>query len=210
MQHEIPVIVDEVLIATKEVDTEDQAPAKRQKLSSKEVEDIIMGHELSDIHINLAQNLLKSQFPQLKGLQSTLLQGKKSKQAFTDDEIKNKLQIIHCYDRHHWIVATTVTCEQGQVYAFDSLFKTLDDETKATICRLFRSSATSTPKVKVINSPKQEGSKDCGLFSIASATSIAFGLTPNKQKFKQQSMRAHLVKCFENNKLIPFPCIEKL
>ena len=74
----------------------DQPPAKKQKLSSKKIEDIIMGNELSDLHILMAQNLLKAQFPWLNGLKSTLLQGKQ--QAFTEDEVKNKLQIIHCYE----------------------------------------------------------------------------------------------------------------
>ena len=123
-----------------------------------------MGNDLSNIHVNLVQSLLKAQFLQLKGLKSTLLQCKDFEQVFTEDEITNKLQKIHCSDRHHWIVATTVKCEQGEMHVYNSLFKTLDDETKATIFRLFRSSATSTPKIKVINSPKQEGEKDCRLF----------------------------------------------
>ena len=42
----------------------------------------------------------------VEGLKSTLLQGKQ--QTFTEDEVKNKLQIIHCFERHHWIIATTV------------------------------------------------------------------------------------------------------
>ena len=45
--------------------TDDQPPAKKQRLSSKEVEDI-MGNELSNLHINMTQNLLKAQFPWLK------------------------------------------------------------------------------------------------------------------------------------------------
>ena len=57
-------------------ETGNQPPAKRKKLSSKEIEDIIMGNDLSDTHINMAQNLLKAQFPLLNGLNSTLLQGK--------------------------------------------------------------------------------------------------------------------------------------
>lgn len=173
-----------------------------QKLSSKEVEDIIMGNELSDLHINMAQNLLKAQFSCLKGLKSTLLQGKQ--QTFTQDEVKNKLQIIHCFQRHHWIVATTVKCANGQVHVVDSLLKALDDETKATISRLFQRDNNSAT-IKVINSQKQTGVKDCGLFSIAFATAIAFGQNPTKQKFQQQSMRAHLVNCFESKKMTPFP-----
>ena len=139
----------------------------------------------SDLHINMAQNLLKKQFPWLKGLKSTLLQGKQ--QIFTEDEVKNKLQIIHCFERHHWILATTVKCANGQVHVVDSLFKSSDNETKATISRLFQRDINSVI-IKVINSQKQAGVKDCGLFSIAFATAIAFGQNPTKQKFQQQSM----------------------
>ena len=39
---------------------DDWPPAKKQKFSSKEVEDIIMGNELSDLQINMAKNLLKA------------------------------------------------------------------------------------------------------------------------------------------------------
>ena len=34
------------------------------------------GKELCDLHVNAFQNILKSQFPEIKGLQSTLLQNK--------------------------------------------------------------------------------------------------------------------------------------
>ena len=181
---------------------DDWPPAKKLKLSSKEVEDIIMGNELSDLHINMAQNLLKAQFPWLKGLKSTLLQGKQ--QTFTQDEVRNKLQIIHCFKRHHWIVATTVKCANGQVHVVDSLFKSIDNEVKATISQLFQKDINSVV-IRVINSQKQIGVKDCGLFSIAFATAIAFGQNPTEQKFQQQSMQAHLVNCFENKKMTPFP-----
>ena len=149
----------------------DQPPTKKQKL------DIIMGVELSDLQINMAQNLLKAQFPQLNGLKSTLQQTK-STGLLPVDEVKNKLQIIHCKARHHWIVATTVKCTNNQVLIVDSLFSSMDVETKATISQLFQSSTTSSPVMKVIRPQKQMGVKDCGLFSIAFATSIAFGQNP--------------------------------
>ena len=89
----------------------------------------------------------------------------------------------------------------------DSLYSSLDDKTKAMISQLFQSSATSCPAMKVTRPQKQVGVKDCGLFAIAFATSIAFGQNPARRKFRQQSMRAHLINCFENNKIIPFPCL---
>ena len=52
---------------------------------------------------------------------------------------------------------------------------------------------------------KQKGSKDCGLFSIAIATALAFGAHPSKLKFDQLKMRQHLVNCFNKECMIPFP-----
>jgi len=43
---------------------------KRQK------QDLMAGKELCDLHVNAFQNILKSQFPEIKGLQSTLVQNK--------------------------------------------------------------------------------------------------------------------------------------
>ena len=89
-------------------------------------------------------------------------------------------------------------------YMLLTLFKSIDDEIKATISQLFQKDINSVV-IRVINSQKQIGVKDCGLFSIAFATAIAFGQNPTEQKFQQQSMRAHLVNCFENKKMTPFP-----
>ena len=51
---------------------------KRRKFSAAAIEKVIMGEELSDIHVNLAQRLLRAEFPDLNGLISTLLQGKET------------------------------------------------------------------------------------------------------------------------------------
>ena len=93
--------------------------AKRQRLSDPEIEELIMSAELSDRHINLAQKILKEQFPNLNGLNSTLLQLKQQK--LTEDMVNNKLQIIHCSERHHWVTASTVKTAPGVVIVVDSL-----------------------------------------------------------------------------------------
>ena len=84
---------------------------KKRKLSDSYVEKVIMGKELTDIHINIAQNLLKKQFPNLSGLQCTLLQAKET--STIDIKANKMLQIIHCLDHHHWIVATTIGSEKN-------------------------------------------------------------------------------------------------
>ena len=193
--------VTSVSFASINLDDDMEQPAKKQKLGSKDVEDIIMGTELSDRHISMAQSLLKSQFPQLNGLRSSLLQGKELQST---DDVKNKLQIIHCNKRHHWIVATTVKCKDGQVLVIDSVQKSLDDKTKSTVCRLFQRESTP-PVIKVVNPQRQKGEEDCGLFAIAYATAIAFDQNAAKKRFNQESMWTHLAACLQQNKITPFP-----
>ena len=53
---------------------------------------------------------------------------------------------------------------------------------------------------------KQVGSKDCVLFSHAFAVERVFNLNPNKLKFHQEKMRSHLVDCFTEEVIMPFPC----
>ena len=51
----------------------------------------------------------------------------------------------------------------------------------------------------------QEENNDCGVFAIAYATCMLYGLNPSLLKFKQQDMRLHLIQCLKNETLVPFP-----
>ena len=112
------------------------------------------------------------------------------------------LQIMHCATWHHWIVTTTIGSKENEIIVFDSIFCNVDEETKKLICHLFQ--YPSTKKIRVIKSQKQKGAKDCGLFAIAFATALAFGQNPSKLKFDQKLMRSHLVRCFHEDRLVPF------
>ena len=52
---------------------------------------------------------------------------------------------------------------------------------------------------------KQEGGKDCGLFSIVVTTALAFRLDPAAIAFNQAAMRQHLEQSFEKQTFMPFP-----
>ena len=136
-------------------------PKKRAKKFNEEA--IIMGDKLSYVEINFAQRILKAQFPRINGLQSTLLQ---CKPYTVDHQInENKLQIVFCKDRSHWILATTIRCETGEVKVYDSIFNSLDKESLRTTMKLF-SSGDNKPRVRLSPSQKQKGSNDCGVFAI--------------------------------------------
>ena len=52
---------------------------------------------------------------------------------------------------------------------------------------------------------QQEGGSDCGLYSLAFATSLCDGKNPSAVNYIQHRLRTHLVKSFEQNNIVPFP-----
>lgn len=196
----IPVVNNSIPVDTVE-DVICSPPKKRYKRFNEE--SIIMGKQLTDLEIDYAQKLLKSQFPHLNGLQSTLIQQKACLEA---DQVNVKIQIVFCNNRQHWIVATTVDCNDGEVKVYDSIFSYLDKESLRTVMNLF-STENFKPKVKLLHSQKQKGSDDCGVFAICFSVAIAFGLNPGTLHVRQEEMRSHLVNCFNKEQFSPFPTV---
>ena len=131
--------------------------------------------------INAAQKLLKSRFPKIKGLNSTLLQAKKNLNvcAFED----NKVQIIHSRG-NHWIVAATVGDElEKTVKVYDSVYNNIDDGTCKIISNVFGSLAALCN----VNTSKQSGVDDCGLYAVAYATAVCHDQDPTVMNFDQTS-----------------------
>jgi hypothetical protein len=60
-----------------------------------------------------------------------------------------------------------------------------------------------------MNVARQVGSQDCAVFAIAFMTSLAYDEDATTVKFKQEKMRDHLISCFENNSLTPFPSTKR-
>ena len=97
---------------------------------------------------------------------------------------------------------TTIGCSDSEVKIFDLVYSSIDEETLKLECKLLGRLANITE----VGIPKQLDSQDCGLFTIAIATSLATDGDPAELGYDQAAMRAHLVKCFENSCLSPFPC----
>lgn len=49
-------------------------------------------------------------------------------------------------------------------------------------------------ELHLVNTQKQEGVNDCGVFAIAVATGLLFGEDPSNLHFDQSSMRSHLLQ----------------
>ena len=77
--------------------------------------------------------------------------------SLKEDDVNNKLQLIHCKQRHHWIIASTVKCRAEEIVVIDSLYRSIDEETKQVIHNLFQYDIEKQPRIRVIKTQKQKG-----------------------------------------------------
>jgi len=184
-------------------DEDDVEPPNKKFKYSIDLERVVTGEPLSDQEINISQKLLRSQFPVINGLRSTLLQDKKDHSQIGPSD--NKIQIIHCRERSHWVTATTIGCEVGEIKVYDSLYTALDKASIVVVSRLFKCKERSC-KITVVCPQKQVGASDCGLFAIAFATSVAI-TRKVMERYDQRRMRMHLVSCIEKQEMSMFPSL---
>ena len=142
-------------------------------------------------NIDFAQHFLKSAFPSIEGLKCTLLQ---SRLKFNTEE--KFVQVLHSRG-DHWILVSNIQTGPGKVY--DSLYSEVNILKKLLL--LFVGGNVEVCCFQDLQ--KQEGTNDCGLYCIAIATSLLHNKYP--LKFDQSLLRQHLIFCFENFHLCPFP-----
>ena len=59
--------------------------------------------------------------------------------------------------------------------------------------------------IQIMDMQRQSGGDDCCLFAIASALCLCEEKDPETHSWKQQSTRQHLLQCFTDVELKPFP-----
>jgi hypothetical protein len=121
-----------------------------------------------DKHIHFAQMMLKNQFQEILGLQSTLLlsAGKHTCISLPPSNV------IHTRG-NHWLVVSTIRCA-SKVQVFDSIYSDIDKHTRELLLKLFGTDVN----IQMQNAPKQQGIKDCGVFATAICTLFAHGNFP--------------------------------
>ena len=162
------------------------------------VKAVLEQEKLSDRHIQIAQSIIKKQFPLLGGLCNTLLQGQ-----IVFGCTANTIQIVHCNKRHHWITVTTKWCQRNKVNVYDKFFDKLDFEAKGIVKKMF--GLKRAADINMIPFQKQQGPQYCGVLAIATMISLAFDENPSCVKYRQSHLRSHLVDCFNSTRFTPFP-----
>ena len=110
---------------------------------------------------------------------------------------------MFCIERNHWIVAARIGSCYNSINVYDSLYKSIDKDTKQAILNMFKK--VGQVKINSVNMQTQRGGTDCGVFAIAIATFLGYGDDPTKLKFQQENLREHLLKCLESGTLTVFP-----
>ena len=91
--------------------------------------------------------------------------------------------------RSHWITILMIGCSPGVVNVFDSLPSTdLPKRAKEQITSII-STAEKQFMLHFQAVQTQAGGDDCGVFAIAFAASLCFGLGPITTVYKQSSLR---------------------
>ena len=132
-------------------------------LFRKDLQQIQSGKELSSLHVNAFQNLLKRKYPHIGGLQSTLLQ-KRSPLKQTDVGCMS-LQIIHTRNSHS---AALQICD-SDVCLYDSAYTSASTDTLEVIAQLLRCKSHSI-KIEMMNIAQQTGTTDCALYAMEMIT----------------------------------------
>ena len=108
--------------------------------------------------------------------------------AGKDSAGRKVLQQLYCYKQQYIEILQIFTTQVVQEVRYIR-----SSEERATIIIL------CTPKdairVRHIDVQMQEGFSDCGGFSIAYATALAYGKQPGRCFFEQETMRTHLMNC---------------
>ena len=159
--------------------------------------DIVALHseQLTDLHVDFAQEILRGQFPSIFGLRSIHLPSTSSYKMPKLSRNSVFLQIVHSRG-NHWITISAIGLASS-VKVYDSFYSTIDEETKKLCAKLFGVDR----KIEIGACTQQEGYIDCGVHAIATCTAIAHGKPPI---FSREGMRDHLISCFERLSMPPF------
>ena len=95
---------------------------------------ILDGKELTDEHINLAQLIIKKQFPDIIGLQDTLLSQTDAFKAVSTDKISVQIHFINS----HWVTSCSIN---GSILLYDSMYNKLDSHLINQLARCYKNFA---------------------------------------------------------------------
>lgn len=178
-------------------------------LTTEERHQIESTQMLTDRHMEIVMTLLEMQFPNVCGLEPTVLS--QSVRGFSA-QVDNASQVIqvHYTGAIHWVTSSRASNDDF-VYLYDSyaMFDIngkprLPPSLQLQLAQIYRCTASEIP-VLLPEMSRQSNGVDCGLYAIATATDLCFGYSPSERNYDQLQLRPHLLECIKNQHMEPFP-----
>ena len=148
---------------TKDCDGSDATAAcvpGRKKFTETQRQNILTGKWLDDILINMGQDMLCQQHPQILGLQSVLL----GQNFGFSPQTSEFVQILH-QNENHWITVSTIGCTPSTVNVYDNLHGHVSMHTKRIIADILQSPKSSISLI--LNDVQvQANQDDCKKYSV--------------------------------------------
>ena len=94
-------------------------------------------------------------------------------------------------------------------YVFDSLFSRKIQQDVIHPIAAYSFCPENELIIHVMSVQQQKNGVGCRLFSIAFATSLAFGEDLSNSIYDSAGLRPHLIKCLTSGRIAPFPEIER-
>ena len=183
-------------------DSADETPSPRCLLQYGDLKLISNKRMLNDNVINAVQKMLHTQYPDIDGLQDTILGQTLNYEIYRS---KPFVQILHD-GNIHWLAISTINCSPGKVMVMDSMFKgRMNHHVQRQICAIMHCLLDKiTPTALPVQ--QQTNGVDC----VVNALAFVQYLMENKKyptdvSFDQTQMRNHLLKALKENKLSTFP-----
>ena len=150
--------------------------------------------------------MLANDFPYVGGLQAVWVIASDGCESVGTPE-EDFVQILNVHN-NHWITLSNISCPKDTITVYDSLYDDISPSYKSKLLKqivymLFPKSKHVT--LQWADVQKQRGLNDCGLFAIAIATSLCYGILPQGCVWMQEMMRGHLSTCFHQGSLTCFP-----
>ena len=148
--------------------------------------------------VQSAQVLIKQVNPALEGLQRPTLGRVRNFDVVSGEFI----QILHT-GSDHWVCVSSIGCQPGFVNLYDSLYhdvisQEIEEQTNDLLGRVLIS-------LDFVPVQQQSNGSDCGVFSIAFATCLAFATNPSFITFDVARRRSHLLACLKSERMNMFP-----
>ena len=180
-------------------ESNDEKSPKKRVLPQNE-ENLIKNNEmLTDVSINIAQNILRRQFQHAPGLQDPVLGQKlmfKTQEKF--------VQILHT-NNFHWVMATNINCDDDTVDLYDSWFHAkVKDHIKLQICNIYKSKSFEL-KINVRSCQQQTNGLDCGIYSVINAYYLLSGIDISNLRIDETNIRELFLNCMNREKFEHFP-----